>query len=213
MTRRLLLVGGSAGSGKSTVARSWRLSSVPAGCSSTRLGRAQGGGRAGQPASGSLSTSGWRREPFRRGDLAAHVAASETSAVFFRRCSPSTRRTASWSSTGLAGAVVRGGPLDDRAVSAPRWSRPRWHRLAGRERQARPSGWTVGSGVGAGAAEARRHGFPVLDPLPFEPSSGVTSRSAFRSPLLGRPNIDQHVDLEQVDQGRPMWSCEDLVQS
>jgi 2-phosphoglycerate kinase len=184
MTRRLLLVGGSAGSGKSTVARSL-ASQLGAGWLQldtiwVALKTAAGPGT---PAYDELAVD-QRMAGESDADeaiLAALIAAAETICrvlpeVFAFELT--THGVLVVDGAWLVPSFVAGLALDDTDVAAIYLQHTSPDgvttalapRLAGRERQARHVRmdrriWQYGAWL---AAEARRHGFPVLDPLPFE---------------------------------------------
>jgi 2-phosphoglycerate kinase len=184
MTRRLLLVGGSAGSGKSTVARSL-ASQLGAGWLQldtvwVALKAAAGPGTS---AYDELAVDQRMADENDSDEaiLAAHVAAAETVCrvlpeVFAFELA--THSVLVVDGAWLVPSFVAGLALDDTEVAAIYLQHTSPNgvttalapRLAGRERQARHVRmdrriWQYGDWL---AAEARRHGFPVLDPLPFE---------------------------------------------
>jgi 2-phosphoglycerate kinase len=184
MTRRLLLVGGSAGSGKSTVARPL-ASQLGAGWLQldtiwVALKTAAGPGT---PAYDELAVDQRMADENDADEaiLAALIAAAETICrvlpeVFAFELT--THGVLVVDGAWLVPSFVAGLALDDTDVAAIYLQHASPDgvttalapRLAGRERQARHvrmdrrilqyGAWL--------AAEARRHGFPVLDPLPFE---------------------------------------------
>jgi 2-phosphoglycerate kinase len=184
MTRRLLLVGGSAGSGKSTVARSL-ASQLGAGWLQldtvwVALKAAAGPDT---PAYEQLAVD-QRMANENESDeaiLAAHVAAAQTVSrvlpeVFAFELA--THGVLVADGAWLVPSFVAGLALDDTDVAAiylQHTSRDGVRtalapRLAGRDRQPRHDRmdrriWQYGDWL---AAEARRHAFPVLDPLPFQ---------------------------------------------
>jgi 2-phosphoglycerate kinase len=180
----LLLVSGSAGSGKSTVARSL-ASQLGAGWLQldtvwVALKAAAGPGT---PAYDELAIDQRMADENDSDEaiLAAHVAAAETICrvlpeVFAFELA--THDVLVVDGAWLMPSFVAGLALDDTDVAAIylQHSSPDAvatalaPRLAGRERQARHVRmdrriWQYGDWL---AGEARRHGFPVLDPLPFE---------------------------------------------
>jgi 2-phosphoglycerate kinase len=180
----LLLVSGSAGSGKSTVARSL-ASQLGAGWLQldtvwVALKAAAGPGT---PAYDELAIDQRIADENDSDEaiLAAHVAAAETICrvlpeVFAFELA--THDVLVVDGAWLMPSFVAGLALDDTDVAAIylQHSSPDAvatalaPRLAGRERQARHVRmdrriWQYGDWL---AGEARRHGFPVLDPLPFE---------------------------------------------
>jgi 2-phosphoglycerate kinase len=184
MTRRLLLVGGSAGSGKSTVARSV-ASQLGAGWLQldtvwVALKAAAGPGTA---AYDELAIDQRMADENDSDEaiLAAHIAAAEAVChvlpeVFAFELA--THGVLVVDGAWLMPSFVAGLALDDTDIAAIYLQHTSPDgvatalapRLAGRARQARHVRmdrriWQYGGWL---AAEARRHGFPVLDPLPFE---------------------------------------------
>jgi 2-phosphoglycerate kinase len=184
MTHRLLLVGGSAGSGKSTVARSL-ASQLGAGWLQLDTVWVALKAAAGQ---GTLAYDELAvdqrmadENPSDEAILAAHMAAAETVCrvlpeVFAFELT--THGVLVVDGAWLVPSFVAGLALDDTDVAAVYLQHTSLDgvstalapRLAGRERQARHVRmdrriWQYGDWL---TAEARRHGFPVLDPLPFE---------------------------------------------
>jgi 2-phosphoglycerate kinase len=192
MTRRLLLVGGSAGSGKSTVARSL-ASQLGAGWLQldTVWVALKAAAETGTPAYDQLAVDQRMADENDSDEaiLTALVAAAETVCrvlpeVFAFELA--THDVLVGDGAWLVPSFVAGLALDETDVAAIylQHASPEGvttalaPRLAGRDRQARHVRvdrriWQYGDWL---AAEARRHGFPVLDPLPFD---SLDARAAY----------------------------------
>jgi 2-phosphoglycerate kinase len=184
MTRRLLLIGGSAGSGKSTVARSL-ASQLGAGWLQidTVWVALKAAVRPDTPAYDELAVDQRIADENDSDEviLAAQVAAAETVCRVLPEVLAfelATHDVLVSDGAWLTPSFVTGLALHDTDVSAIYLQHTSLNgvatalapRLVGRERQERHIRmdrriWQYGDWL---AAEARRHGFPVLDPLPFD---------------------------------------------